>query len=338
MIRRTVELTPADLAGWSAVIDVRSPSEYALDYLPGAINLPVLDDAERAEVGTEYVRGSKFRARRRGAALVARSIARHLETAPLSKVGGDFRPLIYCWRGGQRSGAMATILDQVGWGVTVVDGGYQTWRRQVVAALYQQPLSHRFVVIDGPTGSGKTELLHRLADDGQGVLDLEGLAAHRGSVFGATGDQPSQKLFESRLHAALGALDPERPVLVEAESSRIGALTLPPSLWAAMRASPVVRLDTPLDRRVARILNDYADIAADPARLSAILDSLPRHLSKQMREDWRRLAAAGDMDGVVRGLIAAHYDPAYRRTGLPAPAAGVDPALAGLIRDRAGEL
>lgn len=336
MIHRTVDLTPADLAGHSAVIDVRSPSEFALDHLPGAINLPVLDDVERAEVGTEYVQGSKFLARRRGAALVARNIARHLE-GPLSAFDGGFRPLIYCWRGGQRSGAMATILDQVGWGVTVVHGGYQTWRRQVVRALYDTAVPYRLVLIDGPTGAGKTELLAKLSGDGVQTLDLEALAGHRGSLFGAVGEQPSQKLFETRLHQALSRLDPAHPVVIEAESSRIGAVTLPPSLWAAMSVAPVVTLDTPVERRIERILADYADIADDPARLDAILNRLPRHLSKATIVRWRELAAEGDLSTLVGELIDLHYDPAWRR-GIRAETRAVDPDLLVLVRSHAASL
>ena len=336
MIHRTTDLEVADLAAYSAIIDVRSPSEFALDHLPGAINLPVLDDAERAEVGTEYVQGSKFLARRRGAALVARNIARHLEGG-LSQVDGGFRPLVYCWRGGQRSGAMATILDQVGWGVSLVEGGYMTWRRRVVASLYDAPIPHPLVLIDGPTGSGKTELLHRLSGDGVQTLDLEALAHHRGSLFGAVGVQPAQKLFETRLHEALSRLDPTRPVVVEAESSRIGAVTLPPSLWAAMQAAPVAVLDLPVERRVQRILTDYAEIAQDPARLDAILTRLPRHLSKAVIARWRALAAAGDLPTLVRELIDLHYDPAYRRDARSGPGR-VPPALAALIQSRAASL
>ncbi|WP_374516307.1 tRNA 2-selenouridine(34) synthase MnmH, partial [Brevundimonas sp.] len=238
MIRRATDLSPAARDGFDALIDVRSPSEFAEDHLPGAINLPVLDDAQRAAVGTEYVQGSKFEARRHGAAFVARNIAAHLEGA-LAAVGGGFRPLVYCWRGGQRSGAMVAVMDQVGWPVTVLDGGYQTWRRQVVAALYDTPLPHRLVALDGPTGCGKTALLQALAARGAQTLDLEALAAHRGSLFGAMpGGQPSQKAFETALHDALSRLDPARPVVVEAESSRIGERVLPPSLWAALAAAP----------------------------------------------------------------------------------------------------
>ncbi|MDY6924195.1 MAG: tRNA 2-selenouridine(34) synthase MnmH [Pseudomonadota bacterium] len=313
MIRRTVDLSPAARDGFDALIDARSPAEFALDHIPGAINLPVLDDAQRAAVGTEYVQGSKFLARRTGAALVARNIAAHLE-GPLGDRDGSFQPLVYCWRGGQRSGAMVTVMDQVGWPVTLLEGGYQTWRRQVKAALYDAPVPHRLVLLDGPTGAGKTALLGALAGRGVQTLDLEALAAHRGSLFGAMpGGQPSQKAFESRLHDALSRLDPARPVLVEAESSKIGARVVPPSLWTAMAAAPVVRLESPVAVRAARTVRDYAAIAADPPALDAALTRLPRHIGKDAVAAWRALAAAGQIEALAAELIVHHYDPAYRR-------------------------
>jgi tRNA 2-selenouridine synthase len=324
MIRRTVDLTPDARDGFDAIIDVRSPAEFAFDHIPGAINLPVLDDAQRAAVGTEYVQGSKFLARRTGAAMVARNIAAHLE-GPLGGRGGGFRPLVYCWRGGQRSGAMVTVMDQVGWPVTVLDGGYQTWRRQVQAALYETPVRHRLILLDGPTGSGKTALLEAVAARGGQTLDLEALAAHRGSLFGAMpGGQPSQKAFETRLHDALSRLDPARPVLVEAESSKIGARVIPPSLWAAMRAAPRIGLESPAAVRTARTVRDYAAIAADSAALDKALTSLPRHIGKATVAEWRALAAAGDVARLAAELIVHHYDPAYRRQGQ----AGAHPKLA----------
>ena len=315
MIRHTSDLSPVARDGFDAIIDVRSPAEYALDHIPGAINLPVLDDAQRAAVGTEYVQGSKFLARRTGAAMVARNIAAHLEGA-LADRGGGFKPLVNCWRGGQRSGAMVTVMDQIGWPVTVLDGGYQTWRRQVNAALYDAPLPHRLTLLDGPTGSGKTALLNALAARGVQTLDLEALAAHRGSLFGAMpGGQPSQKAFESRLHDALSRLNPARPTVVEAESSKIGARVVSPSLWAAMGAAPVIRLDSPAEVRAARTVRDYAAIAADRPALDAALARLPRHISKQRVAEWRELAAAGEIEALAAELIVHHYDPAYRRTG-----------------------
>lgn len=313
MIRTTNDVSLHGLESFSAIIDVRSPSEFAEDHLPGAINLPVLDDAQRAEVGTEYKRGSKFIARRVGAGYVARNIAAHLE-GPLADAPAGFQPLVYCWRGGSRSHAMATIMDQVGWPVTVLTGGYQTWRRSVVAGLYDQPLAHRLVRLDGMTGVGKTAMLHQLAETGEQVLDLEALANHRGSLFGAMpGGQPSQKLFDSRLWSALSALDPARPVVVEAESSRVGRITLPKSLWLAMQAAPVIELTASLDERVARTLADYANFTQDMAAIEAALARLPRHISKVQRDAWLQMAQAGDMAGFVRALLIEHYDPAYGR-------------------------
>lgn len=314
MIRRTTDLSAAARAGFDAIIDVRSPAEFATDHIPGAINLPVLDDAERAEIGTIYVQSSKFLARRLGAARVARNIAAHLDGA-LADRDGSFRPLVHCWRGGQRSGAMAAVMDQIGWPVTVLDGGYMTWRRMVRAALYGDGAAWRIVLLDGGTGSGKTALLSRLAERGVPTIDLEGLAAHRGSLFGALKDrpQPSQKLFESHLFAAMERLDPTRPVLVEAESSRIGARTLPPALWTAMGRGPVIELSAPVQARAAFSARVYADIASDPAALETALGRLPPHHSKETVAGWRALARAGEVEALAAGLIADHYDPAYGR-------------------------
>lgn len=315
-----IETVPAvdapTLARFDAVIDVRSPAEFAEDHVPGAVNLPVLDDAERAMIGTIYVQQSRFEARRLGAALIARNVAGHLETALADKPGG-FRPLIYCWRGGQRSGAMATILSQVGWRTGVLAGGYRTYRRDVVARLYDGELPHAHVVlIDGPTGSGKTQLLARLAILGAQTIDLEDLAAHRGSLFGQLPGrpQPSQKLFESRLLGALDALDPARPLFLEAESSKVGERVIPPALWTRMEAAPRITLSAPAAARARYLTTAYADIAGDPAAIRAILERLPRTTSREALSAWRALADAGDHEGLALALIEAHYDPAYARS------------------------
>jgi tRNA 2-selenouridine synthase len=306
---------PQALAGFDLIIDVRSPAEFAEDHVPGAVNLPVLTNDERAEVGTIYVQESRFRARKIGAAYIARNVARYLETV-LADKDGAFRPLIYCWRGGQRSNAMATILGQVGWRTTVLTGGYRTYRRRVSHELYDAELPHRVVLLDGPTGSGKTELLALVARRGVQVLDLEALAAHRGSLFGGLPGrpQPSQKMFESQLLAALGALDPARPVLVEAESSKIGERMIPPALWRRMEAAPRIDLAAPAEARARYLLAAYSEITRDRGALDDILARVPDRPGRKRLAEWRALADAGDFEALAAALIELHYDPAYRRS------------------------
>jgi tRNA 2-selenouridine synthase len=315
VIETVEDAGPAATSQFDEIIDVRSPAEFAEDHVPGAINLPVLSDAERIEVGTLYVQQSKFLARRIGAAHVSRNIAGHLSTA-LSDKTGAYHPLVYCWRGGQRSSAMATVLSQVGWRVGLLQGGYKTYRRRVTGVLYDSDAKLNAVLLAGKTGSGKTELLALLGQRGLQIIDLEALANHRGSLFGAdpTTPQPSQKMFESRLLAAIEGLDPNAPTVIEAESSRIGALFLPPLIWKAMEAAPHLEIQAPAAARARYIAATYSDFAADPDRLSAALNALPHHHSREDRASWRALAASGETEALARALIDAHYDPAYRRS------------------------
>lgn len=311
----TEDVSPAALTRFDMVIDVRSPGEFAEDHLPGAVNLPVLSDMERAQVGTVYVQQSRFTARRLGAAHVARNVAHHLETALADRPGG-FRPLVYCWRGGMRSNAMATILSQVGWRTSVLAGGYRTYRRQVVARLYDGELPHRFILLDGQTGSAKTEMLGRLGVRGIQTLDLEGLAAHRGSLFGALAgrDQPSQKLFESRLLGALDALDPAHPVVAEAESSKIGDRMVPPALWTRLAEAPRIELRAERPERARYLVAAYSDLIADRAALEAAFARLPVHPSRERLSGWRAMIDAGAFAELADAIMALHYDPAYDRS------------------------
>lgn len=297
-----------------AVIDVRSPSEFAEDHAPGAVNLPVLSDEERARVGTIYVQDDTFHARRLGAALVARNIADHIEGA-LAGRGGGWRPLVYCWRGGQRSHAMATVLAQVGWRTSLLTGGYKTYRRQVVSSLYDGTPPRDVVLLGGATGVGKTELLERLRRRGVQVIDLEGLAEHRGSLLGALPGrpQPSQKRFESRFAEALAAVDPARPLVMEAESSRIGDLSLPPVVWSAMSGAATVELVAPAQARTRRLVATYREGTQDAAGFAERLGRLPRHIPRAAVARWRDLLARDDLDAVAAELTAQHYDPAYAR-------------------------
>ncbi len=300
--------------GFDTVIDVRSPAEFAEDHIPGAISLPALSDAERARVGTIYKQDSPFRARKIGAALVARNVADHLD-GPLAGMDGGWRPLVYCWRGGQRSGSVATILREIGWRVEVLRGGYQSFRREVVASLYDRPLAHRLVVLDGYTGTAKTDLLARLRARGVQVVDLEGLANHRGSVLGPRpGGQPGQKAFETALAMALAGCDPERPVLVEAESSKVGARLLPPSLWKAMTDAPRIEVEAPVDARAAYLARAYADLTADPEALVRRIELLIPLQGRARVDDWAAMARAGDHEMLARDLIKTHYDPRYAKS------------------------
>ncbi len=315
----------ADLAalGFDDIIDVRSPAEYADDHLPGAISLPVLSDEERARVGTIYKQVNPFTARKLGGALVARNAAAHLE-GPLADRPGGWRPLVYCWRGGQRSGSFATILREIGWRVETLAGGYKTWRALVVQAAYDAPFPAPVVVLDGNTGTGKTALLARLAAKGVQVMDLEGLARHRGSLFGAMpGGQPSQRAFESAIAMAAARLDPQRPVVVEAESAKVGNLRLPPSLWKAMTAAPRVVVQAPRAARAAHLLVAYPDMVADAARLDAVIESMRPMQPRDLVDGWLMMARSGQFDVLAEALMERHYDPRYarHRDRMPEPAA-----------------
>jgi len=296
-------------------IDVRSPAEFAEDHIPGAVNLPVLDDAERARVGTLYVQVSAFEARKLGAALAARNIARMIETHARDKPA-QWRPLVYCWRGGQRSRAVAHVLAEVGWRAVQLEGGYRAWRRHVVQALEAPMRALDFRVVCGLTGSGKSRLLAALAREGAQVLDLEGLARHRGSLLGdLPGDpQPSQKWFDSQLYTALQALDPARAVYVESESKRVGTVQLPDTLLAAMRNAPCLRVETPLALRVALLKDEYGHFLTDHAALRERLARLAPLHGRSSVQRWNAAAAMGEYDELVGELLAMHYDPLYHRS------------------------
>ena len=302
----------ARLAAFSDVIDARSESEYALDRIPGALNWPSLNDAERALVGTEYKQVSPFVAQKRGAALVARNIADHIERHVLDKPK-HWQPLVYCWRGGKRSGSLALVLSQIGFRVHILEGGYQQYRRAVIAALEQLPARFDLRVVCGSTGSGKSRLLHALRDQGAQVLDLEALANHRGSVLGLIpGDtQPGQKQFESRVWDALRRFDAARPVFIEAESKKVGDLRVPLALVERMRVSPCVQLNLALDARVALLIEDYDFFVSDTPAFCSRLDALRPSRGHAVVNAWQEAARAGHTAEVVRDLLLSHYDPNY---------------------------
>ena len=307
--------TVAQLAEFDTVIDARAPGEFAEDRLPGAISLPVLDDGERARVGTLYKQVSAFEARKLGAALVSKNIARHIERHLLDKPKG-WRPLVYCWRGGQRSGAFTHILREIGWDAHRLQGGYKSWRRHVIGQLALLPPQIDFRVVAGATGSGKSRLLEAMAAQGAQVLHLETLAAHKGSVLGNLPGQPqpSQKGFESQLLAALSALELSRPVFVEAESRKIGRLQLPDALLHAIHRAPGLRIEASLPARVEFLLHDYDYAMAEPVWLNERLDQLKGLQSNETLEHWRALIAGQNFPALVEELLTLHYDPLYQRS------------------------
>ena len=317
MSLRRVEATDAiaRLAEFGAVIDARSESEFAEDHLPGAVNWPSLNDAERHAIGTEYKQVSPFEARKRGAVLVARNIARHIEREVMG-LDREWRPLVYCWRGGQRSGALATVLDQIGFSVSVLEGGYRAFRRAVIDEIETRPATLDLRVVCGRTGSGKSRLLQALAERGAQVLDLEGLACHRGSVLGLMPgeQQPSQKAFETALWRALRSFDASLPVFTEGESRTIGRLRLPEALLQHLRAAPVLHLEMPLEARVDLLLTDYAHFVQDVDAFCTRLAALREVRGAATVERWQSLARAGELAAVVRELLVEHYDPTYQRS------------------------
>jgi tRNA 2-selenouridine synthase len=302
------------LADFDEIIDVRTPLEFAEDHLPGAINAPVLSNEQRVVIGTLY-REAPFEATRLGAAMVARNIAHHLDTLFAGKPR-QWRPLVYCWRGGKRSGAVTAWFNLIGWRARQLDGGYKNYRRWVLDALERLPRQFEYQVLVGHTGTGKTRLLQALAQAGAQTLDLECLSRHRGSLLGAWPGQPqpSQKAFDSALAAALAPFDPARPLFVEAESLRIGRITLPKSLLESFHRGACIKVNASLDERIAFLLSDYSHLFDDRENFKQLLGRLTGLHSKKTIAHWHELIDADRRSELFRELIEHHYDPAYTRS------------------------
>lgn len=304
-----------DRHAFDTVIDARSPAEFAIDHIPGALNCPVLDDEERSIVGTLYKQQGAFEARRVGGAMVAANLARHLR-GPLADRPAHWKPLVYCWRGGMRSGSMVTWLRMVGWDAQQMAGGYKGWRRHVIAQTEllgpQLPLR----VLCGPTGSAKTRVLQALAERGAQVLDLEAFARHRGSVLGGWPGvaQPTQTAFETALVQAIESLDLQRPIYVEAESARIGRLSVPQPVLKRLRASPCIEIAAAPATRLAFLLRDYANLGDDPVRLMQQLGTMRELHGNAVIARWQAWAEARDLAPLFAELMALHYDPLYARS------------------------
>lgn len=302
----------ARLDQFDALIDARTEDEFALDHLPGALNWPTLDNAQRVDIGTMYTQVNAFEAKKRGAAMSARNIAAHIEAHVLD-LPKQWKPLVYCWRGGQRSGALATILGAIGFQVTWVEGGYKAWRQQMVANIPALCVPLQFRVICGPTGSGKTRLLQALQAAGAQVLDLEDLANHRSSVLGLIPGvpQPSQKCFDTLIWDALRRMDASRPIYVENESKKVGNVCVPDALMQAMRASPCIALDLSFEERVALLSEDYTFFVEQPDLFCARLEALVQRRGRSTIDEWVAWARAGNNLDVVAALLREHYDPVY---------------------------
>ncbi len=303
------------MADFSTIIDARSESEHAEDRLPGAQNWPVLNDAQRADIGTVYKQVSPFDARKRGAAMAAANIAQLVQTHVMDKPR-DWRPLVYCWRGGQRSGSLSLVLGEIGFQVSVLEGGYRDFRRAVVVELQGLPARFDFRVLCGRTGSAKSRLLRALAEQGAQVLDLEALACHRGSVLGLEPGrpQPSQKAFDTALWQAMRTLDPARPVYTEGESRVIGKLRLPQELIDHLRAATVLQVQMSLATRVDFLLQDYAHFVQDAESLCARLDALVELRGRVTVKHWQSQARGGAWADMVGELLTQHYDPSYLKS------------------------
>ena len=306
----------SSLANFDAIIDARSPAEFALDHLPGAVNWPSLDDEQRRIVGMLYVQTSALEARKLGAAMVARNIADHLDRWIADKPR-DWQPLVYCWRGGQRSGMLAWFLDQIGFRAAKLASGYKGFRAVVRQDLADWPARFDFKVLAGRTGSGKTRLLQALASQGAQVIDLEALACHRGSILGGLPGQPqpAQKHFDSQLWRTLRGLDASRPVFVESESKKIGRQQVPVDLIARMHShGAVLRVEMSDAARVELLLEEYGFFAADVERFCALLDGLIELRGRETVGRWQTLARDGRWSDVFSQMMTEHYDPLYLRS------------------------
>jgi tRNA 2-selenouridine synthase len=315
--REPLAATVAQALDFDELIDVRSQAEYAEDHIPGAINCPVLDNSERALVGTIYKQSSSFDAKKIGAALVSANIAKHLRERFYDRPR-SWRPLVYCWRGGSRSGALAQVFLQIGWRAGRLDGGYKAYRRAVIADLETMPKRFDWRVLCGMTGTGKSRLLRELERAGAQVLDLEALAAHRGSVLGNMPDepQPSQKMFESLVWTALRGFDSSQPVFVEGESKKIGRLRVPDALIESMWASECIVLDAPVSVRIELLKSEYAHYITQPESFCVQLDCLTTLHGVETIARWKQLARELEADALVEELLLRHYDPAYGRSTL----------------------
>ena len=314
MTIKRVKFTDIHIHDFDDVIDVRSPLEFEDDRIPGSINLPVLSDAERKMIGTMYKQRSKFEAKKLGASIVSKNISNHLKNYLYNK-NRDWLPLIYCWRGGQRSYALATILDQIGWKVEVVDGGYKSFRKHISEFLNRNIDRYYLILLTGNTGTAKTKVLNLIEKRNGQTIDLESLANHKGSVFGSQGQkQPSQKLFETLIYDKLVNLKTNEPIFVEAESNKIGNLHIPKEFWKLMKSAPQIELSATVEKRAKFLVEEYSEITTDLDLLEKQITSLSTIAGHKVVESWLQMAKNKEFYELVKQLMEKHYDPRYKRS------------------------
>ena len=296
----------------SPIIDVRSPEEYNKGHIPGAINLPLFTDQQRAAVGTIYKRKGKDAAIQKGLEYVGPRMA-ELALAGRNAAGTLQNPgplRVYCFRGGMRSQKMAWLFNLFGIQCTLLRGGYKAYRTNLLHTFKNLP---HLIVLHGPTGSGKTHILHQLKQMGQQVLDLEGTAMHRGSAFGALGmpNQPTTHQFQNNLHSQLLNLNPQKTIWIEAESLTIGKVYLPETLWQTMNNAPVYEIQVPLKERVKHLVKDYGQFPAD--QLAASIQKITRKFGGHKVRQCLQALQQGDLHTVATHLLE-YYDSTYNHS------------------------
>ena len=297
---------------FDTIIDVRSPLEFAEDHIVGAINCPVLSDLERQKVGTIYKKESSFKAKIIGSSLTAKNIAFHIENNFMEKKG-SWQPLIYCWRGGQRSKAFSIVLSEVGWRTNQLKGGYKEYMNQVINFLDNIGPKLQITLISGKTGSAKTKILKSIENEGGQILDLEGLANHKGSLLGKIPDliQPSQKFFESLIFNKIQNLNLKDKIYIEAESSKIGNIHIPKSIWKKMIKSPRIEISANVELRAKFLVSDYDYMCNDPTLINPIIKGLKNRLSKKLFDEWTNLIDRKKWFDLTKSFLENHYDPSY---------------------------
>ena len=314
MTIKRVKFSDIQIHDFDDIIDVRSPLEFEDDRIPGSINLPVLSNAEREMIGTMYKQKSKFEAKKLGASIVSKNISDHLKDYLYIK-NRDWLPLIYCWRGGQRSYALATILDQIGWKVEVVDGGYKSFRKHISEFLNRSINRYYLILLTGNTGTAKTKVLNLIEKRNGLTIDLESLANHKGSVFGSQGQkQPSQKLFETLIYDKLVNLKTNEPIFVEAESNKIGNLHIPKEFWKLMKSAPQIELSATVEKRAKFLVEEYSEITTDLDLLEKQITKLSTIAGHKVVESWLQMAKNKEFYELVKQLMEKHYDPRYKRS------------------------